>query len=76
MSKGTREIESVCLGVVTAVAESAGVAPDELRPLHDVVDPDALETLFKKEDGMVTFLYEGNSVTVTGAGDVTLEPMS
>ncbi|MFB6164770.1 MAG: HalOD1 output domain-containing protein [Haloarculaceae archaeon] len=56
--------------IVTQVAEAKGIEPEELRPLHDVVDPDALESLFDDangsalRDGFVSFAYEGFVVTV------------
>jgi hypothetical protein len=61
---------SISYGVVTEVSRAKGVAPDELRPLHDVVDPDALEALFDRSDGEsflnghVSFTYEGYIVEV------------
>lgn len=61
---------SISYGVVSRVSQAKGVAPDELRPLHDVIDPDALEALFDDADGtqirsgQVSFTYEGYAVEV------------
>jgi len=66
--------------VVERVAEAEGVAPEELTPpLYDVVDPDALERLFRSTDtadrmnGKVVFPYNGYDVHVAGDGHVALE---
>lgn len=61
----------VSTAVVMAVAETTGTSPDDLPPLFDVVDPDALDTLFQaRMDGQprtgirVTFTMAGCTVTV------------
>jgi len=62
--------------IATAVAAQEGVAPSELRPLHDVLDPDALTQFCKSigdvspQSGHVSFHYCGYDVTVTGDGSV------
>lgn len=64
--------------VVTEVATASGADPADLRPLHDVIDPDALEALFddtdgaKLTDGHVSFNYEGHLVRVEGDGVVSV----
>lgn len=71
---------SVCRSVVEAVAEAEGVEPEELEPLYEVVDPDALEELFAptsttgRMEGRVVFTYDGYEVTVCGDGFVSVEP--
>lgn len=61
---------SISYAVVSEVSDAKGVAPDELRPLHDVIDPDALESLFDSSSGQslreghVSFTYEGFIVEV------------
>lgn len=65
---------SICDEVVTRVAEREGV--DELDldvPLFDVVDPDALESLFRNTNGTVRFQYHGYDVTVDHRGTVEVE---
>lgn len=71
--------------VVTAVAQAEGVpveelCPPEYQPLHDVIDPQALDELFmSKADGSlrgpghVSFTFCGYDVTVESDGSVTLE---
>ncbi|WP_343217248.1 HalOD1 output domain-containing protein [Halovivax limisalsi] len=66
--------------IVSEVADREGVDPTELRPpLHDVIDPEALDALFeptttsqRARDGSVTFAYCGYEVTVTAAGDISI----
>lgn len=63
--------------VVKAVADAHGMSPKELnRPLYDVVDPDALNALFRGRsgsDGRVEFRYHGCDVRVDQCGSVTVE---
>ncbi|RQH03036.1 HalOD1 output domain-containing protein [Natrarchaeobius oligotrophus] len=71
--------------VVESVARAEGVPPEELRPpeyepLHAVVDPDALDSLFgtrpdgrRRSGGSVSFIYCGYDVTIEANGSVTLE---
>lgn len=69
---------SVIYGVVKEVANRKDVTPDELRPLSDVVDPEALNSLFEAapgadhREGTVSFAYEGHSVTVDQNGTVSV----
>lgn len=79
---------SLTLEVVTEVADHHGVAPADLEPpLHEVVDPDALEALFSdsidgstRENVSVEFTYCGHRVLVDGGtvhvreSDVTRRP--
>lgn len=52
--------------VVSAVAEREGVDERDLRrPLFDVIDPDALEHVFRSGQGQVSFQYLGYHVTVS-----------
>jgi len=61
--------------VVLAVADAANARPQELDPLYEVVDPDALNHLFDDSaDGpiAVSFEYGGYAVTLRGRGEVVL----
>lgn len=65
--------------VVAAVADELGTDPDELdAPLHDFIEPDALDVLFApthggvvRANGRVTFSMHDCSVTVDSCGEVT-----
>lgn len=63
--------------VVQLVAATTGRDPLQLPILHDVVDPDALDTLVAEmSDGQVSFTYAGQDVTITSDGEITLEETS
>lgn len=73
-------IESLAVAVVEAVAERAGVDATDLdRPLYDVIDPDALDSLYRRwlESGSadrtsITFRYLDLDVRITGGGEVSI----
>lgn len=55
----------VTSAVVSALAAHENVTIDELTPpLYDVIDPEALEDLFRNTSGKVTFEYREYEVTV------------
>lgn len=64
--------------IVTTVARATGRPASELRPLFEVIDPDALDSLFECNanrpaeavDGAVTFEYEGCAVRAEAGGRV------
>jgi len=73
------EHESVCEAVVLAVADAEGVNPDDLPlSLYDVIDPDALESLFDDAEHAaesnlsITFTYDDWDVHVYGDGEVSV----
>ncbi len=63
--------------VVQAVAESTGISPNELPPLYESIDPEALDTLLTRSPALerVEFDYQGYSITVEAAdeGAVTVD---
>lgn len=73
--------ESVCTAVITAVANAKDVDPTELdQRLNDVIDPDALDRIFRdngtgrgRSNGHVSFLLDGYEVVVTASGQVTVK---
>ena len=50
--------------VVSLVANRENVDVQEMTPLYDAIDPDALDSLFRDGAGNVKFEYEGYLVTV------------
>lgn len=61
--------------VIMQVAEQNGTPPEELNPpLYDVIDSEALESIFRGETGEVSFEYHGYVVTVDHEGSVSLQP--
>lgn len=81
---GSQEVRNECLGIdiVSAVANVEGIDPMDLEPtLYSVVDPEALEQLYKDGSGPhVAFDYAGHEViiqpdrTITVDGRRPLEP--
>lgn len=66
---------SLAESILLEVSERTGVPPAEVNPpLYDVIDPDALEKLFRGNTGRVSFEYHGVLVTVDHAGTVTIQP--
>lgn len=67
--------------VVEAVAESAGVRPSKIETLlYDVVDPDALDSLFApkvsgsgRDEGSLSFILHGHYVTVHADGTIDVQ---
>lgn len=60
--------------VVTAVADAMGVGATDLEPLSRRLDPDALDELFRRDDGdcYVGFRFNGHDVTVYADGHVVV----
>lgn len=75
-----RRSDHVTEAVVDAVAEAKGVDPLELEPLYTVVDPDALNNMFRPAVGSassaleLSFSMEGCEVVVRGDGEVAVTP--
>lgn len=72
--------ESVSTAVVRAVSAVKGREPCSLRPLADVVDPTALETLFDPQydgtprtGGRLSFVFNGCYITIDNGEYLTLQ---
>lgn len=75
---------SLSFKVITAVAEREGIDPVELEPpeheaLYDVVNPEALDSLFAprqngrdRSTGRVEFPFCGYDIVITSDGEVEL----
>lgn len=65
--------------VVETIAVATDTVPTETGPLYDVIEPDALNTLFDPAWGpttpelRVSFNYQDVEVTVAATGTVTVE---
>jgi hypothetical protein len=73
------EQQSLSLAVVEALSEAQDVSPVEMeQPLYDVIDPDALDSLFTADDadGRLVFAISGYEVTVSASGDVFVREYS
>ena len=59
--------------VVEAVAAATNARPEDMPPLFDVVDPDALERIFNQTGtGVVAFRYCGRLVGVHADGRIVV----
>jgi hypothetical protein len=74
--------ESVSTAVVRAVSAVEGRDPLSLRPLADVLDPDALDVVFDSRtnggtpsDVRFTFVYSKCCVTIENGEYLTLDPI-
>lgn len=70
------ESTAASTAVVCAVAGTLDAQPREIDPIYDAVDPDALDAVFEDPDrvpAVVSFGYEGFTVSVCGSGEITLE---
>lgn len=74
--------ESVSTAVVRAVSAVEGRKPRSLRPLADVLDPDALDALFAsrhddapRSGGHLSFVYSKCVVTIDNGEYLTLQPI-
>ena len=65
--------DGLVISIVDAVAAARGCDPADLEPLHDVVDPDALQALFAgsgRSTGRIQFAYGDHTVVVDADGNV------
>jgi hypothetical protein len=70
---------SISVSVVEALAEANGVSPVDIRqPLYDVVDPDALDSLFTDNEGPGRVIFElaGHEITVHASGEILVRDRS
>lgn len=72
--------ETITTTVIEKVADIEDVEQTSLRPLHDVIDPDALNAIFAstsgsaaRSNGCVEFSYAGCDVRVRATGQVHVE---
>ncbi len=64
--------ESITQDVVREVAAQADVQPNELPPLYDFIDPDALDRVVHSTDAdlELSFRFAGYRVTIEGDGSI------
>lgn len=63
------------VSVVEAVSAATDRTPTELPPLHDHVDPDALDTLISRGESSavtISFSYAGTVVVIDGDGTISV----
>ncbi|SEQ72720.1 HalOD1 output domain-containing protein [Natrinema salaciae] len=68
--------DSISLRIVDAIAEATDTDVYELEPLYNVVDPEALDQLFRPDSAVdirVEFEYGGLLVEVRSDGTVVID---
>ncbi|WP_227375548.1 HalOD1 output domain-containing protein [Haladaptatus halobius] len=71
-----QDSETPSIAVVNAIAEHEEASPDDIgQQLYDVIDPDALDALFRprtdgksRSDGNAVFTYHGHRITYRSDG--------
>ena len=61
--------------IVELVGQLRNRPPTSLTPLYDVIDPDAMNRLFQRDDQSslsLSFSYEGHEIHVAGTGEVSV----
>lgn len=67
---------SLSYEVIRAIADAEGVDARELEtPLASVIDPDALDSIFRGGEGTFTFRYLDHTVSVDHDGTVDVVPV-
>jgi len=67
--------EGVSVAIIREIASIEGVAPEELEPLYDAIDTDALDELVRRPDSQhvtVEFEYGEYTVRVEGPDEITV----
>lgn len=70
------EDQTITEALITAVAHAANVAPDELPPLYDTIDPETLSQLFEQHSGglsantILSFTYDTWNIFVHADGRI------
>lgn len=68
--------DSLMFNIVAGLAEVTGKDTDEIEPIQDKVDVDAIESLFQDDEhlgevtGMVSFEHEGQEISISSDGNV------
>lgn len=74
--------EPVSTALLMTVSSVLGIEPDDLEPLSECVEPDALNALFvhwrgdepRVGDGAITFTFSQCAVTVRADGEIVIDP--
>lgn len=71
------EITQASERVVCEVAAYSNTPPEDLPPLYDTIDPDALDALFRTDrmDGRVEFRYGNCNVSVRSDAEIEVTPI-
>ena len=65
------------LAIIAAIAERESCKPCDITPpLYEVINPEALDALFRTNTGRVCFIYRGYIVSVDAERQVDLTPIT
>ena len=71
--------QPISVTVVQTVAAVTGTEPEDVEPLYDVIDPNALDALFRpvsegssRRTASVSFTLHGLDVTVHASGEIVV----
>lgn len=60
------------LAIIECISEATGGDPENWPPLHEAIDPEALDNLFRdRNDGEVTFTYLDYEITANSNAVIT-----
>lgn len=60
--------------VVRTIVQAKGISPLEMPALYEIVDPEALDAIFKGKDlSYIQFLYYGYKVIVVSDGRIIIQ---
>ncbi|WP_049926553.1 HalOD1 output domain-containing protein [Halopiger goleimassiliensis] len=76
------DYEPVSLALLVAVSSIRGVEPEELEPLSERIDPDALNALIDhwradrphSVEGSISFSFADCTVTISADGEIVIDP--
>lgn len=71
----TEKYQTPTTAIISALAAATNTDPEEMVPLYQSIDPDALNTLFARtsQEARVEFEHEGSRVEVHSSGCVIVE---
>ncbi len=70
---------SLMMNIVAGLAEVTGKETDEIEPIQDKIDVDAVESLFRRDGrlgdatGVVSFEHEGQEISISSDGSVVFQ---
>jgi len=69
--------EAPSTAIVRVLSTISNTRPEQLPPLYDSIDPDALDILFsnKQSNGAVKFCHSGFRIRITSNGEIHIAPV-
>ncbi|WP_224449609.1 HalOD1 output domain-containing protein [Haloprofundus salilacus] len=77
--KFSRTRDAPSIELIVAIAEIEGRDTDDIEPLYEAIDPDALDAIFQQDsettaerNGRLSFVFNGRDVTVWSDGRIDI----